>query len=112
MAFRIKWDGMDTICGHLQESINMDAVKTCVKFHGGEMQETAQICCPVRTGFLKDSIELDITDGGLTAIVEPYADYAGYVEYGTRFMGAQPYIRPAYNQESGRFFQSIEKLCR
>lgn len=112
MAFRIKWDGMDAVCGHLQESVKLDAVKTCVKFHGSEMQTTAQICCPVKTGFLKDSIELDIADEGMTAIVEPYAEYAGYVEWGTRFMRAQPYIRPAYFQERERFFDSIGKLCK
>ncbi len=111
MDFKIKWDGMDVLCGHLQSAVDMEAVKAAVKFHGSEMQTTAQICCPVKTGTLKDSIELDIADGGLTAIVEPYAEYAAYVEYGTRFMAAQPYIRPAYNQESARFFDTIKKLC-
>lgn len=112
MSFRIEWHGMDAICGHLRDSVDMDAVKTLVKFHGAEMQQTAQICVPVDTGFLKNSIELEITDGGMTAIVEPYAEYAAYVEYGTRYMAAQPYMRPAYNQESTRFFDDIEKLCR
>lgn len=109
---KIRWEGMDQITGHLQESVKLDAVKTVVQFHGSEMQQTAQICVPVDTGFLKDSIELDLIDDGLTAVVEAYAEYAAYVEYGTRFMAAQPYIRPAYNQESVRFFESIGKLCK
>lgn len=107
-----RWVGMNEIRGHLEDGISMEAVKTVVAFHGSEMQQTAQICVPVDTGFLKDSIELDLLDGGLTAHVEAYAEYAAYVEFGTRYMEAQPYIRPAYDQESVRFFESIGKLCK
>ena len=112
MAFKIQLQGMNAIVGHLESGVRMDAVKTVVKYHGAQMQGTAQICAPVKTGNLKDSIELELVDSGMTAIVEAGAEYGGYVEWGTRFMEAQPYMRPAYNQESVRFFESIRKLCR
>ena len=63
------------------------------------------------TGHLKRSIGLDITDEGLTAEIEPTADYAAYVEYGTRFMNAQPYMKPAYNAQKGKFKSDFTKTC-
>ena len=63
-------------------------------------------------GTLKRSIGLDITDGGMTAEVEPTAEYAAYVEYGTRFMNAQPYMRPSYNQQKEKFKSDMKKLVR
>lgn len=96
------------------------------------IQEAAQAICPVDTGFLRDSITVDVhrgiqsaTSGGLVssslftveAIVSPHADYAAYVEFGTGRRGAaspgagegpysehwpgmvaQPYMRPAYDE--------------
>ncbi|MFQ8894288.1 MAG: HK97-gp10 family putative phage morphogenesis protein [Dorea sp.] len=44
--------------------------------------------------------------------IEPTADYAAYVEYGTRFMNAQPYMRPAYNAQKGKFKSDMQKLVR
>ena len=51
-------------------------------------------------------------DNGLTAEVAPHTNYAGYVEWGTRFMNAQPYVRPAYMQESERFKEDLSKLMK
>ena len=61
---------------------------------------------------MKQSIGLDITDGGLTAEVEPTADYAAYVEYGTRFMEAQPYLKPAYDEQKKKFIKDLNELVR
>jgi len=45
---------------------------------------------PVRSGYLKSSIAVLSRDSfGATA------DYAGFVELGTKHMSAQPYIEPA-----------------
>lgn len=58
---------------------------------------------PVRTGFLRSSIyhELGVDGQGLFANVGARAHYAAFVEFGTRFMAAQPFLRPALF--SGRF---------
>lgn len=59
----------------------------------------AQIRCPVKTGRLRDSI--DASSSILTkgypkgqAEVGTNVEYAAYVEYGTKYMKAQPYMRP------------------
>ena len=51
--------------------------------------------CPVDTGYLRSTIFYSVA-GPLDYTVGAKASYAGYVEWGTRFMAAQPYIRPAF----------------
>lgn len=58
------------------------------------------------------SIGLEITDGGMTAEVESTAEYAGYQEYGTRFMKGKPHIRPAFDEQKGKFKSDLGKLVR
>lgn len=90
----------------------MNDVKRIVKSNGAALQESAQRKVPVDTGNLKRSIGLEIRDSGLTAEVEPTAEYAAYVEYGTRYMNAQPYMRPSYTAQKEKFKSDLKKLTR
>ncbi len=66
------------------------------------VQNDAKRRCPVDTGNLRRSIHTgNQQSGGTTASVEVGTDveYAGYVEFGTRFMPAQPYLRPALESQ-------------
>lgn len=107
----------------LKKNMNLSAVKSAVKKSGSEMQKKAQKNAPVGTpqstgipgyvgGTLKRNIGLKITDGGMTAEVESTAEYAGYQEYGTRFMTGKPHIRPAFNEQKEKFKQDMRKLAR
>jgi HK97 gp10 family phage protein len=49
---------------------------------------------PVRTGHLRSTIQSLKYDELIGAVVA-MADYAVFVEFGTRYMRAQPYLRPA-----------------
>jgi HK97 gp10 family phage protein len=49
--------------------------------------------CPVRTGWLRQNIYM--VERGDGAEIYSDASYSGFVEYGTRFMKAQPFFRPA-----------------
>jgi HK97 gp10 family phage protein len=63
----------------------------------------SQEIVPVDTGALKDSGHIDdrgenevaVVYGGGEAVNTSGQSYADYVEYGTRFMAAQPYLAPA-----------------
>ena len=48
--------------------------------------------CPVDTGALQDSIDYSVSGTDLT--FEATEDYAGFVEFGTSRMAAQPYFMP------------------
>lgn len=108
----VKLVGFDKLEAKLKKGMNMDAVKTVVKRNGAQLQTKAQENAPVVSGTLERSIELDITDGGMTAEVEPSAEYAAYVEYGTRYMDAQPYLKPAYNEQKQKFIRDLNELVR
>ena len=112
----IKFEGLYELQKKLKDNVKMDDVKKVVKHHGGELQKAAQRNAEFKghygwekgkgrvfkkpTGKLKGSIMLDIKSGGLEAEVEPTAEYSAYVELGTRFMEAQPYLKPAFEEQS------------
>lgn len=49
---------------------------------------------PVRTGALRASIADEPVQGN-SVIIRASAEYAGYVELGTRNMAPQPFLKPA-----------------
>lgn len=62
--------------------------------------EEARRLVPVRTGHLKSTIVRVKRDSHF--YVYALAHYALYVEYGTRKMAAQPYLRPAHESINWR----------
>lgn len=119
----IKIVGMEKLQKKLKKNVDMADVKRVVRDNGAEMQTKAQRKAPVGTpestgipgyvgGTLKRSIGLEFTDGGMSAEVEPTAEYAPYVELGTRFMEAQPYLKPAFEEQSKEFRKDMQKLVK
>lgn len=106
----IKIVGMEKLQRKLKKNVRMDDVKRVVRHNGAEMQAKAQQNAPVDTGTLKRSIGLEITDGDMSAEVEPTAEYAPYVELGTRFMDPQPYLKPAFDEQKEKFKKDMKKL--
>lgn len=61
-----------------------------------------QSLAAVRTGYLKSSLQpggpeniMEFSDNGLTAILGTAVPYGPFVNYGTRYMRAQPFVEPA-----------------
>ena len=109
---KIKLEGMDQLPVKLKKYVQMPQAPQLYQDNGAAQQEGAQRKAPVDTGNLKRNIGLEIRDGGLTAEVEPTAEYAAYVEYGTRYMNAQPYMRPSYTAQKEKFKSDLKKLTR
>lgn len=72
--------------------------------------------CPVDTGFMRAHISKHVSPGGLAFEVgwdasdfigAGLAFYPFFVEYGTRFMRAQPTLRPAYAQAAPLFERDL-----
>lgn len=108
----IKWSGIKELNAKIATNISLNAVKEVIKLNGAELQQTSMRLSPVDTGQLKRSITLEIKDKGLTAVVAPHVNYAAYVEYGTRYMQAKPYIRPAYNSQIVKVKKDLQSLTK
>lgn len=107
-----KFTGVNELRAKLNKNTDLNGVKRVVAQNGSELQQKAQRNAPVDTGNLKRSIGLEIQNGGMTAKSEAGAEYAPYVEWGTRFMDAQPYMKPAYNQQKEQFKRDLDKLVK
>lgn len=108
----VKLIGFEKLEAKLTKNMDLSAVKSAVKKNGSAMQKKAQKEAPIDSGHLHDVIFLEITDGGITAEVESTAEYAAYQEYGTRFMKGKPHIRPAFDEQKGKFKSDLGKLVR
>lgn len=114
---RISIEGLDAV----QEAINDYAQKTTEKLSRGIaigckiVEGEAKARCPVSTeatrpggphGELRQSITSQAD--GLTGEIGTNKEYAGYVEFGTYKMAAQPYLVPALKSKQGEVIAAIK----
>ena len=109
---KVKIVGLKELDVKLKKNVNLDDVKRVVRRNGSQLQTKAQQYAPVDTGTLKRSIGLEIKDAGMTAESEATADYAPYVEWGTRYMEAQPFMRLAFYDQREQFEKDMKELVR
>src|SRR5699024_2097138 len=96
----------------LKKMATMDDVKQAIRVNTTEMHQKASRKVPVDTGHLKRSLAIDFSDGGLTGRVSTDVEYAMYVEYSTRYMAAQPFMRPAFYDQRVKFMQDMSRLLK
>lgn len=108
----LKITGTKELEKQLKKNATMQDIKNVIRMNGAEMQEKAMRNAPVDTGSLKRYIMISILDGGLTVRVNSLMNYAPYVEYGTRFMAAQPFLKPAYDKQKIAFKRDLERLMK
>ena len=112
----IRVEGLDKLQKALKEKVTLDDVKNVVRNNGAELQQkmkkNADFTKGYATGTTKRSIGLEMTDGGFAAEVGPETEHSPYLEYGTRFMDAQPFVRPAFNEQKEKFNRDMQKLVR
>lgn len=113
---RIKIDGLEELEKKLKANVTLNDVRRVVRRNGSELQKKMQTKADFKmgyqTGTTKRSIGLEINDSGMTADVGPETEYAPYLEYGTRFMEAQPFVRPALEEQAVQFKSDMQKLVR
>ena len=113
---RIKVEGLDELQRALRENATMDDVKTVVRHNGSQLQrkiqDNADFTKGYATGTTKRSVGLEIKDNGFTAESGATTEYAPYLEFGTRFMDAQPFIIPALDAQQKKFKSDMKKLVR
>lgn len=115
----VKLVGMDRLVAKLEYcGSNREAVKAVVLKNGNQLNEKMKT--HMRNAYTKGyshgdtagSVNTVITDGGMTAEIGPTTNYSMYVEYGTRFMQAEPAVRPAFDEQVPVFKSDMGKLVR
>lgn len=113
---KIKITGMNELRVGLDKKMDLKAVRTVVQKNGADLQRNAQEKADFKkgyqTGTTKRSIGIAITNGGMTAEVGPTTEYSPYLEYGTRYMDAQPFVGPAFNEQKNKFVNDLKKLVK
>lgn len=113
---KLEITGLDKLQKRLKENATMNNVKKVVQHNGSQlqlkMQKNADFKMGYQTGATKRSIGLEMKDGGFTAESGPTTEYAEYLEYGTRYMAAQPFVTPAFNEQKTKFKSDLQKLVR
>lgn len=109
-------EGLDKLQAALKKNVTLNDVKRVVRHNGSElqkkMQDKADFKMGYQTGQTKRSISLEVKDGGFAAEVGPETEYSPYLEYGTRFMDAQPFVKPAFDEQKAKFKSDMQKLMR
>lgn len=112
----IRIEGLEELQKQLKKNANMEDVKKVVRHNGSQLQQKIQQKADFKkgyqTGTTKRSVSLEIKDNGLTAESGPATDYAEYLEFGTRFMEAQPFVKPALEEQSKKFESDLQKLVK
>lgn len=104
--------GTDALGKELMKRASMKDVQNVVRLSGAELQQKAQRRAPVDTGNMKRSISLELTDNGMTAIVKSGADYSAYVNFGTRFQSANPFMTSSFNEQKINFISDLKRLMK
>ena len=106
----IKISGADKLSDALKHAQKMVDVKACISKHGADLNKVMVEKAPVKTGFLRRSIKLSKSDDGMSVTVEPTAEYASYLGYGTRFMKERPFVKPALEKVKPKVIRDVKKI--
>ena len=112
----VKIEGLDKLEKQLKKNATLNDVKKVVRKNGVDLQKKIQRNADFKkgyqTGATKRSVGLDITNGGMTAESGPTTEYSEYLEYGTRFMEKQPFVKPALEEQKPKFKYDMQKLVK
>ncbi len=122
---RFELKGLDKLQAKLQRVAKMEEVEHIVEENGKAMLEKAikntekfrghyrgkKLIKP--TGATKRSLSENSSKiDRFKYRVAPGTDYAAYVELGTRKMDAQPFIKPAFDDQKKLFKNDLERLVK
>ena len=128
-SLRFELKGLDKLQSKLQRVAKMEEVERIVEKHGEAMQKKAVINASrfrghyegrgksrrfvKPTGATKRSISVNSSKiDRFRYRVAPGTAYAAYVELGTRKMSAQPFIKPAFDEQKKLFKNDLERLVK
>lgn len=112
----VEISGLNKLIYKLEKCKDLGPVKTVVRKNGVDMQDSmarhaeSAFTQGYATGTTAGSITGHSIDGGLGYEAQPATHYSPYLEYGTRFMEAEPFVKPAFNEQKEKFISDMKKL--
>lgn len=110
--YDLSFDGLDDLFTACEQAANLNDVKRVVKNDTAYMATQIAENTPVDSGYLKRSEVPAIKDAGFTGEVTANADYAPYVELGTRYMYGRFYMKKGHDLASKKFIEDLEALVK
>ncbi|MBN6890079.1 HK97 gp10 family phage protein [Cytobacillus horneckiae] len=108
--------GIRQLQGKLKRNATLQDVKNILKLNGSEldrrMKRNAIFVKGYSIGDTKRSISLTMQDNGFTAKVAPTTNYSPFLEYGTRFMSAQPFVYPSFTVQKMKFLNDLTRVMK
>lgn len=119
---KISFKGLNKLGKKLIENAKMEDVKKVVRDNGLTLQGNVVKNAGETTfnkGFFTGNLKQDVagnglklSDGGLTAKVGASVEYGPHLEYGTRYMEAEPFLKAPFEQAKKEFKADIDKLSK
>ena len=109
---KIEIEGGDELVRSITKRVDADRVVPVIRRNTTQAQKKAMRLAAVDTGFMKRSITMRLDITGLAGYITAGAEYSPYVEYGTRKMDAQPFMRPAAREQAPIFLSDMKNLMR
>lgn len=119
---KISFKGLDKLEKKLIQNAKMDDVKKVVKDNGLTLQGNVVKNAGETTfnkGYFTGNLKQDVagngfklSNGGLTATVGTSVEYGAHLEYGTRYMEAEPFLKAPFEQIKNEFKADIYKLAK
>ena len=118
MSSMIQFEGLEKLEQALNEQASLKPVKKIIQKAGAELNnETVSNMQTVYTkGYSKknnvNNTSLEIQNGGLKAVQTTQTDHIIYNEYGTRYMEAEPAIKPAFDKAVQNVKRELNNLTK
>lgn len=119
---KINFKGLDKLEKKLIQNAKMEEVKKVVRSSGLTLQGNVVKNAGETTfnkGYFTGNLKQDVagngfklSDGGLTAKVGTSEEYGAYLEHGTRYMEAEPFLKQPFEQIKTTFKSDIDKLTK
>lgn len=109
---KLEIHGLDDLESKLKEGADLKLVKDMLKMHGSQLEQSAMRRAPVDTGFLKRSIGMTVEDSGFTVRIGSTAEYAPYVNFGTRFQTSQPFLTNSFYEQRNKLMGDLRKIMK
>lgn len=110
--------GVDKLSKALLSRASAGDIKSVVKRNTTQMQQQAMSNASsvytkgYSTGDTKKSIGISFKDSGMSGVTGLGMEYNQYTELGTRFMAAEPLLKPVFNKQKTVFKSDVEKLLK